>query len=169
MSYDDKTGKLITKPTKPDEFGTFFVTITLTDKLGASRNYVQTIILTAPEPEPTGPPEIPDTIIKNIYNNYTLEYDAPPRTLKADITEIDRYGVVHIEYRSLINNKVAILDSTIFADPTPISSDLYSRVVQLNRRELLTKYNYYDNTIRYKTRNTTSLNEMDTLYDLNTT
>lgn len=39
----------------------------------------------------------------------------------------------------------------------------------MNRRDLLTTYVYYDETIPYKTRNETSLNEMDTLADLNTT
>ena len=70
------------------------------------------------QPNKTGP------IIKNIYNTNYIEYDAPDKTLKAAITDIDKYGVVHIEYRSLKNNKVAFLDSTIFADPTPLSKDL---------------------------------------------
>jgi hypothetical protein len=125
--------------------------------------------LTAPDPEPTKKVPPPEVIIKNIYTNYSIEFDAPAKTLKAEITDIDRYAKVHIEYRSLKNNKVAFLDSSIFADPTPITNDLYTRVVTFPGRQLLTKYNYYTDTVNYKTRNTTSLNEMNTLFDLNET
>lgn len=168
MKFDDKTGKLTVKPKDPKEFGTFFVKITLTDSEGASRNYVQTIILTAPEPEAVIPPNKTETIIKHVWNKYYVEYDIPDKTLKAEITNIDKYSIVYIKYEGIKTGKDVILDATIFKDPTPITAD-YTQNIKVNRRELLTKYEYYDFTERYKTRNTTSLNEMDTLADLNET
>jgi hypothetical protein len=121
MKYDKATNKLVCKPSSPDEFGTFFVTITLTDASGAFRNYVQTIILTAPEPEKKAPPNVTETVIKRVAVINYVEIYPPKHTLKAEITNIDKYGIVYIEYTALKSGKKAILDSKIFKDPTPVT------------------------------------------------
>ena len=124
--------------------------------------------MTAPDPIPEAVPNTTATISKRVYNKNYVEFDAPNKTLKAKITDIDKYGIVYIKYQSIATNKNVILDSTIFNDPTPITPD-YTQNIRVNRRELLTKYEYYEYTEKYKTRNITSLNEMDTLADLNET
>jgi len=52
-----------------------------------------------------------------------VEIYPPKKTLKAEITDIDKYGIVYIKYQSLKSGKNAILDSKIFKDPTPITPD----------------------------------------------
>jgi len=90
MTFDAATRRLDCKPTRYNQFGKFQLTIKLTDAQGSYRIYqYQNIYLTMPSVLPPPPPKVREKWIR----------PAPVDTnLKANITDINRDGMVTIQY-----------------------------------------------------------------------